>query len=78
MNPIDKPVDKFDVTPSEAAQSVKESTAPIAEESTEIPVTPEQTKPAKQQQSVMRSAGIVSIAVMFSRVLGLLREVVFA
>ena len=33
---------------------------------------------APKQQSVARSAGIVSIAVMFSRVLGLVREQVFA
>ena len=33
---------------------------------------------AKPQQSVARSAGIVSIAVMFSRVLGLVRETLFA
>src|SRR3954467_9364871 len=31
-----------------------------------------------KQQSVARSAGIVSVAVMFSRVLGLVREMVFA
>ena len=35
-------------------------------------------KPVTKQSSVARSAGIVSIAVMFSRVLGLLREVIFA
>ncbi|MCU1290376.1 MAG: integral rane protein MviN [Acidobacteria bacterium] len=35
-------------------------------------------KPATKQQSVAKSAGIVSIAVMFSRVLGLVREQVFA
>lgn len=35
-------------------------------------------KPATQHKSVARSAGIVSIAVMFSRVLGLVREMVFA
>ncbi|HVF29471.1 MAG TPA: murein biosynthesis integral membrane protein MurJ [Pyrinomonadaceae bacterium] len=34
--------------------------------------------PPPKQQSVARSAGIVSIAVMFSRVLGLIRETVFA
>ncbi len=34
--------------------------------------------PGPQQQSVARSAGIVSIAVMFSRVLGLVRETIFA
>ena len=38
-----------------------------------------ETKPsATKQTSVARSAGIVSIAVMFSRVLGLVREQVFA
>ncbi|HSU26551.1 MAG TPA: murein biosynthesis integral membrane protein MurJ, partial [Pyrinomonadaceae bacterium] len=36
-----------------------------------------EVKPTKQQ-SVARSAGIVSIAVMFSRVLGLVREMIFA
>lgn len=35
-------------------------------------------KPATKQTSVARSAGIVSVAVMFSRVLGLVREMVFA
>ncbi|HXG86588.1 MAG TPA: murein biosynthesis integral membrane protein MurJ [Pyrinomonadaceae bacterium] len=35
-------------------------------------------KPATKQTSVARSAGIVSIAVMFSRVLGLAREIIFA
>ena len=35
-------------------------------------------KPVTKQTSVARSAGIVSIAVMFSRVLGLVREMVFA
>jgi putative peptidoglycan lipid II flippase len=35
-------------------------------------------EPAAKQQSVAKSAGIVSIAVMFSRVLGLAREMVFA
>ena len=34
--------------------------------------------PPTKQKSVARSAGIVSIAVMFSRVLGLIREMVFA
>lgn len=46
------------------------------------PVDPEEAiaaeKPVEKQQSVARSAGIVSIAVMFSRVLGLAREMVFA
>lgn len=39
--------------------------------------TEEESQPAKPQ-SVARSAGIVSIAVMFSRVLGLVRETIFA
>lgn len=39
-------------------------------------VEPPPTPP--KQQSVARSAGIVSIAVMFSRVLGLIREMIFA
>ena len=38
----------------------------------------ESEKPKTKQTSVARSAGIVSIAVMFSRVLGLIREQVFA
>src|SRR5262245_44864844 len=40
----------------------------------EVPEKPPTTK----QTSVARSAGIVSIAVMFSRVVGLVREMVFA
>jgi putative peptidoglycan lipid II flippase len=40
-------------------------------------VEDQEAKPAKHQ-SVARSAGIVSIAVMFSRVLGLVRETIFA
>ena len=35
-------------------------------------------EPERPQQSVARSAGIVSVAVMFSRVLGLVRETLFA
>jgi putative peptidoglycan lipid II flippase len=35
-------------------------------------------QPQTKQQSVAKSAGIVSIAVMFSRVLGLVREMIFA
>jgi putative peptidoglycan lipid II flippase len=49
-------------TPEELAEPVDQG---------EIPA------PAKQQ-SVARSAGVVSIAVMFSRVLGLVREMIFA
>ncbi len=39
---------------------------------------PPEPPPATKQTSVARSAGIVSVAVMFSRVLGLLREMIFA
>lgn len=39
---------------------------------------PEAKPSSTKQTSVARSAGIVSIAVMFSRVLGLLREMIFA
>ncbi|HKP71282.1 MAG TPA: murein biosynthesis integral membrane protein MurJ [Pyrinomonadaceae bacterium] len=43
------------------------------------PIDPaDSVAPPSKQQSVARSAGIVSIAVMFSRVLGLVREQVFA
>ena len=38
----------------------------------------EDEKPKTKQKSVARSAGIVSIAVMFSRVFGLAREMVFS
>ena len=50
-------------------------------ESLSEPETHPETQPRKsatKQTSVARSAGIVSIAVMFSRVLGLVREQVFA
>lgn len=39
---------------------------------------PPEDQPKTKQKSVARSAGIVSIAVMFSRVLGLVRETLFA
>lgn len=47
-----------------------------AEELTEAP--PNIEPPATKQKTVAKSAGIVSIAVMFSRVLGLVREMIFA
>ncbi len=52
------------------AEEPEELTGPTAEEIVEA-------EPPRQQ-SVARSAGIVSIAVMFSRVLGLVRETIFA
>ena len=45
---------------------------------TEQPEELAEPEPEKPQQSVTRSAGIVSVAVMFSRVLGLVRETLFA
>ena len=58
-------------------------TFPNGEEPEELaePATDKQIeaeKPKTKQTSVARSAGIVSIAVMFSRVLGLVREMIFA
>ena len=57
---------------SEAAESLAEPD--VSKNIVESESAPSATK----QTSVARSAGIVSIAVMFSRVLGLLREMIFA
>lgn len=54
------------ISPEDLAEPTDPATAIAAEE------------PVSKQQSVARSAGIVSIAVMFSRLLGLIREQVFA
>lgn len=55
-----------------------EKTSP-SEETPELLAEPAtHAEPATKQTSVARSAGIVSIAVMFSRVLGLVREMIFA
>ena len=56
------------------AESPESLAEPDAPESTIHPEAP----PATKQKSVARSAGIVSIAVMFSRVFGLVREMIFA
>jgi putative peptidoglycan lipid II flippase len=53
-------------------------TQPVSELPEDLAEPAEKIKPATKQTSVARSAGIVSIAVMFSRVLGLVREMVFA
>jgi putative peptidoglycan lipid II flippase len=57
-----------------------EKTQPIEEEPEELaePSAEESIEPQTKQTSVAKSAGIVSIAVMFSRVLGLVREMIFA
>ncbi len=50
-----------------------------SEETPELLAEPEtHSKPVTKQTSVAKSAGIVSIAVMFSRILGLVREMIFA
>ncbi len=54
------------ISPEDLAEPADPATVIAAEE------------PVSKQQSVARSAGIVSIAVMFSRLLGLIREQVFA
>lgn len=54
----------------------KETPEQLAEPSVSEEIGAEQ--PISKQTSVARSAGIVSVAVMFSRILGLIREQVFA
>lgn len=53
------------------SEQTKDATAEKPEQLTE-------SEPQTKQKSVAKSAGIVSIAVMFSRVLGLVREMIFA
>jgi putative peptidoglycan lipid II flippase len=60
----------------EKTQPIEEEPEELAEPSVEEQI--EAQKPQTKQTSVAKSAGIVSIAVMFSRVLGLVREIVFA
>src|SRR6187397_1057809 len=57
-----------------------EQEPPDSEQPEELaePVSSENAVDSSKPQSVARSAGIVSIAVMFSRVLGLVREQIFA
>ncbi|HQZ95386.1 MAG TPA: murein biosynthesis integral membrane protein MurJ [Pyrinomonadaceae bacterium] len=62
-------------TPAPESEGMTETPESLAEPAA---IDEAETKPATKQTSVARSAGIVSIAVMFSRVLGLLREVIFA
>lgn len=67
--------DKPKTTPAPDLQELMETPESLAEPSA---VEDAPDRPATKQTSVARSAGVVSIAVMFSRVLGLLREVIFA
>ena len=62
----------------EPDRPVVETPEQLAEPGAADEIAAEPTRSATKQTSVARSAGIVSIAVMFSRVLGLLREVIFA
>ncbi|MFM9905653.1 MAG: murein biosynthesis integral membrane protein MurJ [Pyrinomonadaceae bacterium] len=62
----------------EQNQPLTEQPESLAEPSTDQILETGEKTPATKQTSVARSAGIVSVAVMFSRVLGLAREQVFA
>jgi putative peptidoglycan lipid II flippase len=61
-------------------EKTKDATAEKPEQLTELDTDEiiETEKPTTKQTSVAKSAGIVSIAVMFSRVLGLIREMFFS
>ena len=63
------------MTDNEQDQSATETPESLADPSPDIA---EPQPPVTKHASVARSAGIVSIAVMFSRVLGLIREMLFA
>lgn len=67
--------DNKNTTPPLESQEITETPESIAEPAA---IQEAESKPTTKQTSVARSAGIVSIAVMFSRVLGLVREVIFA
>ena len=62
----------------EQDQPAAESPEQLAEPDAADEIAAEPPRSGTKQTSVARSAGIVSIAVMFSRLLGLLREVIFA
>ncbi|HEV7643867.1 MAG TPA: murein biosynthesis integral membrane protein MurJ [Pyrinomonadaceae bacterium] len=74
MNPTDKPEDSQPIPTS--VEALEEGLPLEHALSGPEPVTAEQ--PKEKTQSVAKSAGIVSVAVMGSRVLGLVREMVFA
>ena len=67
--------DNKNTTPAPESKEITETPESLAEPAA---IDETEPKPTTKQTSVARSAGIVSIAVMFSRVLGLLREVIFA
>ncbi|HEX3101880.1 MAG TPA: murein biosynthesis integral membrane protein MurJ [Pyrinomonadaceae bacterium] len=62
----------------EQEQPTSESPEQLAELHAADEIAAESPQTTTKQTSVARSAGIVSVAVMFSRVLGLLREMIFA
>jgi putative peptidoglycan lipid II flippase len=66
--------------PARSGTPASETADELASESyaAEEMAEPQISSPVTKQTSVARSAGIVSIAVMFSRVFGLVREMVFA
>jgi len=66
------------MTDPEQDQPTAESPESLAEPDAPESAIPQEAPPATKQKSVARSAGIVSIAVMFSRVFGLVREMIFA
>lgn len=66
MSEIEQQNDQSEETPASLADAV-ETGAQI-----------ESKEPETKQTSVAKSAGIVSVAVMFSRILGLIREIIFA
>lgn len=66
------------MTENEQNQSNAESQETLADPPAKADISVEQKSSATKQTSVVRSAGIVSIAVMFSRLLGLAREMIFA
>ncbi|MEO6656047.1 MAG: murein biosynthesis integral membrane protein MurJ [Pyrinomonadaceae bacterium] len=63
---------------NEQNQPISETPESLAEPVTSDDIGQHGKSSATKQTSVARSAGIVSVAVMFSRVLGLLREMIFA
>lgn len=67
--------DNKNTTPAPESKEITETPESLAEPAA---IDETEPKPTTKQTSVARSAGIVSIAVMFSRVLGLVREVIFA
>lgn len=69
--------DNDKTTPVEEIQDITETPESLSEPAVVDDIA-QSEPPATKQTSVARSAGIVSIAVMFSRVLGLIREMIFA